>query len=414
MAVRPPRVALFTDSYHDVSGVARTCRNFEEYALCRQLPLLMVRAGSRTSLSDHGPMQALELRRDPLSIPLDTGLWFDPCAMRHAGRAESAARAFAAELIHVTSPGDMGILGVRTARRMGIPLVASWHTNVHEFAARRLAKWTPFLPAAARRRLAAVVERACLSASIRFYRMADLLLAPNRNLIRLLAERTGRPVYAMDRGVRPDIFSPRFRRRNDDAFVLGYAGRLRPEKNLRMLVDVEQALLAAGEVNYRFLLVGDGSERAYLERRLIRAEFTGFLEGEALAAAFAGMDLFVFPSETDTYGNVILEAMASGVPALVTSRGGPQELVQPDRTGFVAADAAGFCEAIRTLMHNPSLHSRMRHAARLQACRMSWDRVFDDVYRAYARLRTGRLADAERVCRGDGGSKDPSKALLPG
>ncbi|NWG13040.1 MAG: glycosyltransferase [Acidobacteria bacterium] len=414
MAAHAPHVALFTDSYHDVSGVARTCRNFEDYALRRQLPFLTVRAGSRTSLSDHGSTRALELRRGPLSIPLDTGLWFDPCAMRHAGRAESVVRAFGAELVHVTSPGDVGILGVRTARRMRIPLVASWHTNVHEFAARRLAKWTAFLPAAPRRRLAAAAERACLSALIRFYRMADLLLAPNRDLIRLLTERTGRPVYAMDRGVRTDIFSPRFRRRNDEVFVLGYAGRLRPEKNLRMLVEVERALLAAGEVNYRFLLVGDGSEMAYLKRNLIRAEFTGFLQGEALATAFAGMDLFVFPSETDTYGNVILEAMASGVPALVTSHGGPRALVQPGRTGFVATDAAGFCEAIRTLMHNPGLHSEMRQAAQLQACRMSWDRVFDDVYQAYGRLRTGRSADPEWERHGNGGSRDQSNAFLLG
>jgi glycosyltransferase involved in cell wall biosynthesis len=309
---RPPRVAFFTDSYHDVSGVARTSRNFVEYAIRKKRPFLSVRAGERTSLSGNDFIRVLELRRGVAAIGLDAELKFDPFFMRHARLAKSTAESFVVDLVHVTSPGDVGILGVWIARKLGIPLVAAWHTNVHEFAARRLEKWTAFMPGVARRRLSTAAERLGLRALIRFYRMADLLLAPNKHLIQMLKERTGKEVFLMRRGVRPELFSPTFRRRSDTAFILGYAGRLRPEKNLRMLLDVERALIAAGEKDYRFLLVGDGSERAWLERNLQRAEFTGFLEGDALARAFANMDLFVFPSETDTYGNVILGLQQSG------------------------------------------------------------------------------------------------------
>jgi glycosyltransferase involved in cell wall biosynthesis len=295
-----------------------------------------------------------------------------------------------------------------------LPLIASWHTNIHEFATCRLDQWMAWLPRPLRSHLVCSAERFCLSAALRFYRIAKLLFAPNQELIQLLGERTGKPVYPMARGVHTDRFSPAFRSRNDDAFVLGYAGRLRPEKHVRALSEIEDALVAAGENQYRFLIVGDGSERDWLQSHLLRAEFTGFLEGEALAQAFANMDLFVFPSETDTYGNVIQEAMASGVPVLVTDKGGPKALVSPGTTGYIASDIEGFCSAIRRLMHDASLHSQMRQAARRQACRMSWDRVFEELYMAYGRLND-RAASTPILAGPKGGdSRSRSDALAAG
>lgn len=108
----------------------------------------------------------------------------------------------------------------------------------------------------------------------------------------------------------------------------------------------------------------------------------GVLRGEALARAYAGMDVFVFPSHTDTFGNVVLEALASGVPAVVTPDGGPRSLVQEGRTGFVARDEE-FAEAIRRIVDDPVLHGNMRAAARQYALAASWDAVFDGVYAAY-------------------------------
>src|SRR2546428_217424 len=128
----------------------------------------------------------------------------------------------------------------------------------------------------------------------------------------------------------------------------------------------------------------DGGERVWLEQHLSHAEFTGTLGGDALARAFANMDLLIFPSETDTFGNVVLEALASGTPAVVSSRGGPKFIVDDGISGFVAADDRGFVEAAISAMTDVEGRRRMRDAARRQALGASWDKVLDEVCEAYA------------------------------
>lgn len=158
-----------------------------------------------------------------------------------------------------------------------------------------------------------------------FYSAAQVLFAPNPKLCRELEDATGRPCYLMPRGVDSQLFDPtkRTRDRNGDEMVLGYVGRLSVEKNVRLLAQIERDLEQTEAGRFRFMIVGHGDEESWLRRNLRGAEFTGMLRGEALAAAYANMDLFVFPSHTDTFGNVVLEALASGVPAIVTLDGGP-------------------------------------------------------------------------------------------
>jgi glycosyltransferase involved in cell wall biosynthesis len=272
---------------------------------------------------------------------------------------------------------------------MGIPLVASWHTELHKFAATRLEKVLAFAPAMTRRRIAEFVERRTLDALIRFYKIPRTILAPNEEIVQMLKRRTGKPVYLMRRGVDNDLFTPDCRDSQCPAFTFGYVGRLTPEKNVRLLVAVERALIAQGRIaqgrsDYRFLIVGDGYERPWLERNLRNAEFTGILTREPLARAYAAMDLFLFPSHTDTFGNVVLEALSSGVPVVVTADGGPKFLVKQGLTGAVAADDREFVELALSSMGRGALHQQMRKQARTFACSHSWVSVFDLVYRAYA------------------------------
>src|SRR5262249_35339065 len=161
-----------------------------------------------------------------------------------------------------------------------------------------------------------------LDQCVRFYRLAKVLFAPNPELVSMLAERTGRPGFLMGRGIDTGLFSPAGRERSNGDFLFGYVGRLSPDKDGRMVAGIEERLRASGEQNFRFLIVGEGSERSWLQRVMKRADLPGVLRGEELARAYASMDAFVFPSATDTFGNVVLEAMASGVPALVTPYGG--------------------------------------------------------------------------------------------
>jgi glycosyltransferase involved in cell wall biosynthesis len=251
---------------------------------------------------------------------------------------------------------------------LNVPLVASWHTDLHKFGARRLEKF--------HRGLAAASEPIMLSMLTRFYGLGRVLLAPNPELIEMLETRTGRPAFLMQRGVDTELYSPAKRDHGDGVFTIGYVGRLSPEKNVRMLAKLQRP-------GVRFLIVGQGSQREWLEQNLANAEFTGVLKGEALARAYANMDAFSFPSDTDTFGNVVLEALASGVPTIVTAGGGPKFLIEDGVTGFVAQDETGFVRAIDRLVADRSLRTAMSHAARRYAMGISWDAVFEKVYGAY-------------------------------
>ncbi len=171
----------------------------------------------------------------------------------------------------------------------------------------------------------------------------------------------------------------------DRDHVLGFVGRLSVEKNIGLLVQIQQELDRMGMTNIRFLIVGHGGDEAWLRERLARAEFTGVLHGEALAAAYANMDLFVFPSHTDTFGNVVLEALASGVPAIVTPDGGPKTIVRDGVTGRIVPDGQ-FAEAIAGLLADPARLAQMRQAARAYSLTASWDSVFEGIYAAYGEL----------------------------
>jgi glycosyltransferase involved in cell wall biosynthesis len=187
----------------------------------------------------------------------------------------------------------------------------------------------------------------------------------------------------MQRGVDTELFAPGRRTRGEDGtFVLGYVGRLSIEKNVELLVRIERELLAMGIEGVRFSIIGHGDEEAMLRRELKAAHFAGVLRAEALAAGYADMDVLVFPSHTDTFGNVVLEALASGVPAVVSPDGGPKFIVREGETGFVVPDA-GFSGAVALLAGNGALLMRMRAAAREYAVGCSWDAVFDRVYAAY-------------------------------
>src|SRR6201999_1970577 len=142
-----------------------------------------------------------------------------------------------------------------------------------------------------------------------------------------------------------------------------YVGRLSVEKNVALLARVKRELAAMGLSGVRFLIVGHGSEEASLRRDLMEAEFAGVLRGEALAKAYANMDLLVFPSHTDTCGNVVLEALASGVPAVVTPDGGPRTSVKDGEKGRITPDE-GFASAIANLIQNPTMLEQMRSNAR--------------------------------------------------
>ncbi len=392
MTVRMPRVAYFPDSFHEVNGVAHTSRHFEAFARRRNLPFLCVRAGERSQpLIEDGSVWTLELPRSPLSVPIEKDLSWDPVFLRHLPLIEEVVERFRPDLIHITGPSELGMVGAGLASDMGLPLAASWHTNVHEYLARRSEWFLRFLPKQPSAAAGQTIEDLTMAVAAQFYAQAQVLYAPNPELCRLLKELTQRPCFRMPRGVDAELFQPARRNRSpeDRDQVLGFVGRLSVEKNVAALVAVQEGLERLGHRSFRFRIVGHGGEEQWLRERLPRAEFTGVLHGEVLAAAYAGMDLFVFPSHTDTFGNVVLEALASGVPAIVTPDGGPKTIVRDGETGRIVADE-DFAAAVAGILGDPVKHAEMRLAAREYALTASWDSVFEGVYAGYETLRATR------------------------
>lgn len=350
----------------------------------RGLPFLCVHAGRKTEVRADGNLTFVVLKRSPASFEMDEGLKYDPFFQRHVSLVRSELEKFKPDVFHITGLNDVSIVGAYLAWKMDVPLVGSWHTNLHEYAARRLRAKFSFLPQKSLYSFTDFLEKNILRGAQLYYKMPQILLAPNQELIEMLERGTGRKTRLMIRGVDTEKYSPEKRTVNDGILRFGFVGRLRAEKNVRLLADLERELLKAGKTNFKFLIVGEGSERTFLEANMKTAEFPGFLDGERLSEAYANMDVFVFSSDTDAYGNVVQEANAAGVPCLVTNQGGPKFIVQAGQTGFVAKNLDEFVKFSIELMDNPEKLARMKRESREFALSRSWDTVFENVYDAYA------------------------------
>lgn len=385
MSKKIPRVAFFPDSYLEINGAALTCRKLTGFARKRGYPFLCVYADEKTNLTTDGSLINLALKRSPISIPIDGGLKYDAFFNRHIKRVEKALDDFQPDLLHLTGVNDVSIIAAILAYKRRLPLIGSWHTNVHEFAAKRLDKLFRFLPEKMRNSMTGLAERKIFEWAVLYYKMPQVVLSPNQELVEALVHDKKKESLLMARGVDTELFNPNKRTVTDGVFRFGYIGRLRAEKNVRLLEKLEKRLLESGKTNFKFLIVGEGTERDWLEKNMRTAEFTGYLEGEPLSEAYANLDVFIFPSETDTFGNVAQEAMASGVPAIVTDQGGPKFVIKDGETGFVAKNFDDFVKYSVELMDNPEKLSKMKQASIDFVEKKSWDAVFEKVYEAYAK-----------------------------
>jgi glycosyltransferase involved in cell wall biosynthesis len=389
------RVAYFPDSFLEVNGVAMTSNRLVAFVKSRGLPFVNVHAGPRTEVKTEGNFTSLALKRSVASFEMDEGLHYDPFFQRYTGFVRKELEKFRPDVFHITGLNDVSILGAYLAWKMDVALVGSWHTNLHEYAARRLRSRLGFLPEKTRYGLTDFIERQILVGAKLYYQMPQRLLAPNQELIEMLESGTGRKAHLMIRGVDTEMFSPKKRTVKDGVFRFGFVGRLRAEKNVRMLVELEKRLLAAGKTNFRFLIVGEGNERRFLEENMSTADLPGFLEGDELSAAYANMDVFIFPSDTDAFGNVVQEANASGVPCLVTDQGGPKFIVQEGVTGFVAKSIDDFVKYSIELIDDPEKLATMKKTSLDFALTQSWDSVFENVYITYREAKD-HLAEIRR------------------
>ncbi len=227
-----------------------------------------------------------------------------------------------------------------------------------------------------------------------FYNKCLMVYPPSESMARILRdEGFSQNVRVWSRGVDSDLFSPARRslewRRSlgvgDDEVLVTFVGRLVKEKNTDLVVRIFKRLRERG-IAFRAMFVGNGPEEETIKAALPDALFAGFLVGEALSRAYASADIFLFPSESETFGNVTLEAMASGLPTVCADASGSRSLVVDGETGYLvpASDEAGFIERLSRLIADADLRARMGKAARQQAQKFSWDDILSGLLQSYA------------------------------
>jgi glycosyltransferase involved in cell wall biosynthesis/predicted metal-dependent phosphoesterase TrpH len=372
-----PRVALVADGIGAMHGVTHTLSELRE----RGVPGFDVEViGTDAHVDRRLPAVA------EVDVPFYAGLRVGVPSLPAVVEALADGRY---DVVHLCSPGPAGIAAGLIAKAMDLPVVASYHTELAAYAGLRCAD--PRLELGMTMVLAA------------FYGAADHVLSPSpasdERLSRLgvSADRIGR----WDRGVDVSRFSPQRAAGHalpGEVSVL-YAGRLTREKGADLLAD---AFLAARRRDPRLHLVlaGGGPEEDQLRERLgTAATFLGWLEGDDLAGAYAAADLFLFASRTDTFGQVILEAQASGLPVVAVSEGGPAGLIRDGETGILCpADADALAQALVDLAAAPARRARIASAARAAVLDRTWDAAL------------ARLADGYRAAMGGTEREDARRA----
>lgn len=289
-------------------------------------------------------------------------------------------RSFAPDVVHVMTEFAMGYAGVRAARELGIPVVASAHTDYERYSRLYRAAWA-------------------LAPGWRylrwFYGHAAVVLCPSRSYERHLQRRGIRHTARWTRGVDTREFSPEHRSRmfrerfgvSEDDVLIAYVGRFGPEKRIGVLLDAWERL-APRHPGASLVFVGQGlMEEEMRGRALPRTHFAGVLYGLDLSRAYASADILAFPSDTETFGNVLLEGMASGLACVAARAGGPLEFAHHDENALLVPprDAAALADAIERLITDPVLRRTLAAGARDTARGRSWETIYDDLVAQYER-----------------------------
>lgn len=371
-------VAIFTDNDFDkVNGVTTTFR-----AALQSAPAgIHLRVYTAASL----PVETdsyLALRSIGVPIPFYTEMQiYLPRFQEFLRRA----RADRIDLVHLTTPGPVGLAALYVAWRLRLPLIGSFHTDLAAYAA--------LLSGSSR--LGALMRE-----YMRWpYGRCARVLAPSEHTRQLLISAKSNPdrIDVWPRGVDTTLFSPATRSPalretwhvSDRRPALLYVGRVSREKGLLLLPAISDRLYKLG-IEHRCIVVGDGPLLPTLRNALPDAVFTGALSRQAVAEAFASADCFVFPSTTDTAGNVVLEAQASGLPVIVSGSGGPRENMVAGQTGTVChrGDPDEWAAAVAGALAQ-SQRSRFSQSARQYALTRTWERAMQPLYRTYREIHGG-------------------------
>ncbi|MDG4495828.1 glycosyltransferase family 1 protein [Xanthomonas vesicatoria] len=357
------RYAIVTETYPpEVNGVALTVHSLETGLRTRGHQVDVVRP--RQS-SDTAPSDALLVRG--ASLPRYPGLKFGLPATQRLIRHWRTTQP---DAIYVATEGPLGWSAMRAARRLGIPVASGFHTRFDEYLPDYGAAW---------------LQGTALRWMRRFHNQADATLVPTRELQQLLRDDGFERVQLLARAVDSQQFDPGRRDHalraewgiEGEGFAAIYVGRIANEKNLPLAVQAFRKLQQI-RPKARFVWVGDGPAREKIAHENPDFTFCGVQRGEALARHFASGDLFLFPSRSETFGNVTLEAMASGVATVAFDYGAAREYLRNDHTGAAVDTDANFIQAAVALTQDDALRRRLGAAAAQAMKKLHPDNVVSD------------------------------------
>jgi glycosyltransferase involved in cell wall biosynthesis/predicted metal-dependent phosphoesterase TrpH len=368
-----PRVALFTDTFDEINGVATVLRETHRHALELGWPVTVISAGpERDSQPGREVFPAVR------TVAFDLYPTF-PMALLPVLEVLRWCQEQQIELIHTATPGPVGMVALLLASSLDVPLVGTYHTD---------------LPGLGFHLTQDHLVKEGLWAYVRLlYDRCDLVFCPSPNSrAELAGHRLKAPLDDLPHGIDTHLFDPGLR---DETLhdnlgggrkLLLWVGRLSPEKGLDALGPICEALGSRDDV--QLVMVGDGPHRERLSELLPHATFLGVRLGRELARIYASADVFLFPGSSETFGLTVLEAAASGLPAVVTAGTGTEAAMIRDVTALSVApgDVRGFAAAVGRLLDDAEMHADMSRAARAFALEHGWQAVLERLAGAYRRI----------------------------
>ena len=368
------RIAILTDVYK-ICGVSREIYQISEY--CRknkiQLKIFMQKPKRRIKVikkinSDEN-VKVIEIKaKNSLEIYPDIFISFDPNIMKTLNEEFEKTKF---DLIILPTIGLFGLRGLKISKKFKVPVILIYNTQLHDY-------WSLYLKKVIKTDIFDDISRKIVWNIMKhFFENSSLILVKNKYIKDELSKEIEKPIVVFPSGIDTKEFSPKFRKKHKKIRLI-YVGRLAEEKNLDFLVNILNNEILPKYKNIEIWIVGDGPKKKYMKKKL-KAKYTGFLTGRKLSEVFSSGDIFLFPSKTETFGSVVLEAMASGLPVVAFDSIGPKQIINNGETGFLCVSEEEFIERTKFLIENPDIRKKIGMAAFEEAKKYDWEKIIEKV-----------------------------------